>query len=78
MIDLEMAMEIARSVDPKADIVTEYKRGWHFIRKEEIEYLSDPGFAVSREDGRVLFGFAANCFLFELQGNKDFPEEEEL
>ena len=78
MIDREKAMEIARSVDPKADIVTEHKKGWHFIRKEEMEDLSDPGFAISREDGKVLFGFASNCFLFEMQRSKDLPEGEEL
>ena len=61
---LDEAWEIARKVDSKVDQVTEFEKGWHFMRKEDEFSDSDPGFAVSRKDGRVYHGFAAHGFLY--------------
>ena len=64
MLTKEQIVNIAKQVDPLADIVSEFPKGLHFMRESEMMSLSDPGFAVSREDGRVYSGFSAQVFLF--------------
>ena len=64
MLSKEEIVNIAKQVDPLADLVSEYPKGIHFMRESELFSSSDPGFAVSREDGRVYSGFSAQVFLF--------------
>ncbi len=81
-ITKEQAYEIAKRVDSEATVVVEYPKGWHFSRKYDEVVIGDPGFAVSREDGRVLHGFGANIFLFELDitplGDCDTDETDDI
>ena len=64
MLSKEEIVRIAKEVDPFADLVSEFPKGIHFMRESELFSSSDPGFAVSREDGMVYSGFAAQVFLF--------------
>ena len=64
MLTKEQIVNIAKQVDPLADIISEFPNGLHFMRESEMLSSSDPGFAVSREDGRIYSGFAAQVFLF--------------
>ena len=59
------ALAIGWKVDPEADQVTECEKGYFFIRKEDMLSLSDPGFVVSRKDGKVYMGLEAHEFLLE-------------
>lgn len=64
MLSKEEMFQIAKQVDPLADLVSEFPKGYHFMRESELFSGADPGFAVSREDGRIYSGFAAQVFLF--------------
>lgn len=65
MLTKEEILQIARQVDSKADVISVYPKGYHFMRKEDEYKVSDPGFAVSKEDGRVYMGFSARIFLVD-------------
>ncbi|MBQ6119772.1 MAG: hypothetical protein IJK98_11105 [Clostridia bacterium] len=65
-LTLEQAREIAKQTDPKATLVTDFPKGYHFMRKEDEYNCSDPGFAISKENGKIYFGFAAQVFLRDL------------
>ncbi len=65
MLTKEEILQIAKRVDPKADVVTEFPKGYHFLRKEDTFSISDPGFAVSKEDGKIYRGFSAHVFLHD-------------
>ena len=62
-ISMNEAMAIAWKIDPEADQVTEFEKGYFFIRKEDMLSMSDSGFVVSKSDGEVYQGFAAHEFL---------------
>lgn len=76
MITLEQAKEIARGVDPEAELEGEFPKGFLFSRPTEVLIIGDPGFAVAREDGRVLHGITAREFLYELNGIPLTEEDE--
>ena len=57
------ALAIAWKVDPEADQVTEFEKGYFFIRKEDMFLMGDPGFVVSKKDGNVYMGLEAHEFL---------------
>ena len=65
MLTKEEIMQIAKQIDAEANIITEYPKGYHFLRKEDMHSLSDPGFAVSKKDGKVFMGYSAHAFLQE-------------
>ena len=62
-LTLAEACRIAKAIDPEIDHYSEYENGFHFIRSSEMYDISDPGFAVSKEDGKVYYGFDAHMFL---------------
>ena len=62
-ISLNEARAIAWKIDPEADQVTEFEKGYFFIRKEDMLSMSDAGFVVSKSDGEVYHDFAAHEFL---------------
>lgn len=65
MLTKEEIIKIAKQVDPKADVISVYPKGYQFMRKEDEYKISDPGFAVSNEDGCVYMGFSARIFLVD-------------
>ena len=65
-ISKDRAVRIAAMVDSKATLVSEYPKGYLFMRKEDQYSDSDPGFAVTKKDGKVLHGFAAREYLYDL------------
>lgn len=65
-ISRERAIRIASMVDAKAKLVEEFPKGYLFMRDEDAYSVSDPGFAVAKKDGKVLHGFAAREFLYEM------------
>ena len=65
MLTKEEILQIAKQVDSKANVISVYPKGYHFMRKEDEYKVSDPGFAVSKEDGRVYMGFSARIFLVD-------------
>ncbi|MBQ7277813.1 MAG: hypothetical protein IJR17_01235 [Clostridia bacterium] len=79
MITRAEAIRIAKEVDPQATVISVFAKGYHFMRKEDRDLISDPGFAVSKEDGRVYMGFSARIFLEDnlFEENPVGKEEEE-
>ena len=62
-IDFAKAVQIAKETDTAVNHYSEYKNGYFFINRSEMEDISDPGFAVAKKDGKVYFGLAAHEFL---------------
>ena len=62
-VGLRKAQEIARVWDERADHYVEYENGFHFIRNNELFSINDPGFAISKKDGRIYPGYSAHEFL---------------
>lgn len=60
---------------PKVDMVSEFPKGWHFMRKEDEYSISDPGFAIARADGKVLHGIDANLSLHEIELDKNTEDD---
>ena len=76
MLTKEEILQIAKQVDPKADVISVYPKGYHFMRKEDEYKVSDPGFAVSKEDGRVYMGFSSRIFLVDDLFEKEWNPNE--
>jgi hypothetical protein len=63
MLDLDQAIVIARRWDEHVDHFTEFENGFHFIMNNELFSINDPGFAISKKDGRIYPGYSAHEFL---------------
>jgi hypothetical protein len=63
MITQAQAKKIAASIDPEAIITQSNERGWFFINPADMYSISDPGFAVSKENGEVYKGIGAHLFM---------------
>jgi hypothetical protein len=63
MLSLQEAIGMAHSIDGSVNSYTEFKNGWHFINNQDKISMSDPGFAISKTDGKVYHGFSAHQFL---------------
>lgn len=72
-INFAKAVQIAKKTDTAVNHYSEYKNGYFFINRSEMEDISDPGFAVAKKDGKVYCGFAAHEFLDgDMVGEGDF------
>lgn len=74
-VSRERAIRIASMVDARAKLIEEFPKGYLFMKEEDTYSESDPGFAVAKKDGKVLHGFAAREFLYEM--TFDSSEENE-
>ena len=62
-ISFSDAVDIALDENPYVDHYAEYENGWFFIDSTEMDSISNPGFAVSKEDGEIFYGILARDFL---------------
>lgn len=62
-IGFSKALQIAKQTDVSVNHYSEYKNGYFFINRAEMESISDSGFTVAKKDGKVYHGITAHEFL---------------
>ncbi len=58
--DLKKDVSMAKKIDTDVNYYTEYGNGFHFIIREHMYDISDPGFAIAKKDGQLYRGFEAH------------------